>query len=304
MAVFLGACAPGVAPRVATPGSDGPVVRPSPGCAAGAAAIVPDRLVVAGRGRSLLTDLPQGRAARPRDLVIAFHGRTNDAREARGYFGLDEALPHAIVIYPQALPAGSAGFAWSDPGDAPERLRDFAFVAAIVEAVGQARCVDLERVFVVGHSLGAYFANEVACRLGDRVRGVASVAGGVRTGACSGGAAALLVHHPADPLVSIHAGEAARDAFLAANGLAGAPAVAATGGALAPLRCVRHGEPTAADPVVWCARDDASHPPGRSDPHTWPDGAAAAIAAFFEGLPRAQDTAGAAAATVATIAPP
>ena len=257
----------------------------------GAATTVPDRLVVAGRERSLLAHLPAGAAATPRDLVIAFHGRTNDARDARGYFGLDEALPRAIVVYPQALPA-AGGFAWTDPGDAPDRLRDFAFVEAIVDAVGHARCVDLERVFVVGHSLGAYFANDVACRLGDRVRAVASVAGGVQGGLCVGGAAALLVHHPDDPLVPLGAGEAARDAFLTANGLAIAPAVAATKGPLAPLRCERHGDPSAADPVVWCARDDASHPPGRDDPHTWPDGMAAAIATFFEDLPRAQDAAG------------
>ena len=268
----------------------------------GATTTVPDRLLVAGRERSLLARLPAVGSATPRDLVIAFHGRTNDARDARGYFGLDEALPHAIVVYPQALPA-AGGFAWSDPGDAPDRLRDFALVEAIVEAVGHARCVDLARVFVVGHSLGAYFANDVACRLGDRVRAVASVAGGVQGSPCVGGAAALLVHHPGDALVPVRAGEAARDAFLTANALAAAPAVAATDALLASLRCVRHGDPAAADPVVWCARDDASHPLGRDDPHTWPEGMAAAIAAFFQDLPRAQDAAGDAPDGAAPAAP-
>jgi hypothetical protein len=38
-------------------------------------------------------------------------------------------------------------------------------------------------------------------------------------------------------------------------------------------------------PVVWCPHDDATAPGGRFDPHTWPDGTAAAIAAFFAGLP-------------------
>jgi polyhydroxybutyrate depolymerase len=140
-------------------------------------------------------------------------------------------------------------------------------------------------VFVVGHSLGASFANDVACHSGVRVRAVASVAGGVSGGPCMAGTAALILHHPDDPLVPISEGERVRDAFLIASDLSASEAGPAEEPALARLGCVRSGDPAAAHPVVWCAHDDATAPGGRHDPHTWPDGAAAAIATFFAGLP-------------------
>lgn len=132
--------------------------RLSLGCDAPTFSPLPDRLLVDGRERTLLVTAPRA-AATPHDIVIAFHGRTNDAARARDYFGLDDALPQAVIVYPRALPAGPGSFAWSDPGDGVDAQRDVALVEAIVTAVGAARCVDLDRVFVVGHSLGAYFAN-------------------------------------------------------------------------------------------------------------------------------------------------
>ena len=235
--------------------------------------------------RTVSARVPTSASAAPRDLVIAFHGRTNDAEQARRYFGLDAALPEAIIVYPHALPAGSGTFGWSAPGDAPDRLRDFALVDAIIDDFGSDHCIDVDRVFVVGHSLGASFANDVACHLGDRIRGVASVAGGVQGGPCVGRTAALILHHPDDRLVPVVAGEQVRDAFRATNDLAEAPAGPTAQPALADLRCRRYGGDDVAHPVVWCLHDDATGPGGRYYPHTWPGGAARAIAAFFAGLP-------------------
>lgn len=295
IAVFAlaAACAPLTAPvatndappaQVVT-GDESAAQRRSAGCHSAPATASPDRVVVAGTERTFLARAPSGPSSAPRDLVIAFHGRTNDAAQARRYFGLDAALPDAVIVYLRALPTAPGTFAWGAPGDPPERQRDFALVDALITAFGDAHCLDLDRVFVVGHSLGAYFANDVACYLGDRVRAVASVAGGLRGDGCVGGAAALLVHHPDDRLVPVSEGLAARDAFRHANGLGAAPAVRVAAGPLARLRCARHSAGGTADPIVWCARDDASTPRGGYDPHTWPLGAATAIGAFFSSLP-------------------
>jgi len=281
--------APGAAVAVAagpgTAAAGDPAADLSPACAAPTVHGVPERLVVGGQERVVLSHAPDRPDPAPRDLVIAFHGRTNDAAQARRYFRLDEALPEAIVAYPQALRANPNAFAWGDPGDPADALRDFELVDAIIDAFGRARCIDLGRVFVVGHSLGATFANDVACALGDRVRAVASVAGGLQGATCVAGTAALLLHHPDDPLVPLGAGERARDAFRAANGVADAPATPAAHPALVALRCVRYGADDAAHPVVWCAHDDATSPGGRHDPHAWPAATAAAVAAFFRDLP-------------------
>lgn len=285
--VAITACAPRVqsasvgtqptppAPSVAVPRTP----RLSIGCDAPAPAPLPDRLVVDGRERTLLVTAPRATAT-PLDLVIAFHGRTNDAARARDYFGLDEAMPRAVIVYPHALPAAPGSFAWSDPGDPVDAQRDVALVEAIVAALGAARCVDLARVLVVGHSLGAYFANDLACHHTDLVRAVASVAGGVRAAPCTGGTAALLLHHPDDQLVPIAEGERARDALRVANGIAEAAAPAPV--PLAGLRCERFDDPE--HPVLWC-HHGAGGAASSADPHGWPEATASAIAVFFASLP-------------------
>jgi polyhydroxybutyrate depolymerase len=257
----------------------------SPGCSTSDAWPLPERLVVSERDRTFIIDPPRDLSAAPHDLVIAFHGRTNDAAQAREYFELAEAMPNAWIVYPQALPAAPGTFAWSDPGDPINAQRDFGFVAAIVDAIGATRCIDLDRVFAVGHSLGAYAANDLACHTAGLVRAVASVAGGLQGGACVARTAALLLHHPDDQLVPIGAGEHARDAFLAANGLHLANATSASQPALAALRCQRIGAEGAPHPVVWCPHDDSLSPSRHGDPHGWPAGTAAAIAVFFGDLP-------------------
>jgi len=287
------ACAPSATPIATNDAPRAPLValeasavrRLSTGCDVTPATALPDRVVVAGTERAFLARVPSGPSSLPRDLVIAFHGRTSDAAQARRYFGLDVMLPDAVVVYPRALPVAPGAFAWAAPGDPPDRQRDFALVDALISAFSGAHCLDLDRVFVVGHSLGAYFANDVACYLGNRVRAVASIAGGLQGDRCVGGTAALLIHHPDDRLVPVTEGSAARDAFVDANALGDAPVAAVTTGALARLRCTRHGAAGAAYPVVWCARDAATTPRGGYGPHTWPVGAAAAIGAFFASLP-------------------
>ena len=284
--LVLAACAPRVRPEATTTPAAllAPSVphtraaRLSSGCDASAPAPLPDHLLVDGRERALLVTAPRA-ATTPHDLVIAFHGRTNDAARARDYFGLDEAMPGAVIVYPSALPAGPGSFAWNEPGDPITAQRDVALVEAIIAAVGAARCVDLERVLVVGHSLGAYFANDLACHHTHLVRAVASVAGGVRGERCAGGSAALLLHHPDDRLVPIAEGERARDAFLVANGIT--VTVAASPAPLAGLRCQRYDD--ADHPVLWCQHGSTATA-SSADPHGWPEAAATAIAAFFGSL--------------------
>lgn len=239
---------------------------------------------VQGRERSFISRVPASyTAGTPHDLVVAFHGRTNPNTRVRGYYDLEEALPDAIILYPSALPDGDA-FRWSDPGDPPGQLRDYAFLEALISDVGDIVCLDLERVFVVGHSLGASFANSIACHRGGLVRAVASVAGGLHgSGECTGGAAALLIHHPADRLTPFSEGLRARDALLLANGLE-PPPVPASEPELTALGCERYG-PDSPYPVLWCAHSDSSGPGGRYYPHTWPDAAPQAIARFFRDLP-------------------
>lgn len=255
-----------------------PAAQPSAGCGLEAPPSPPATFTVEGRERRAIVAAPDGyRAGRPHKLVVAFHGRTDDNADVRRYFDLEAAAREpAVYVYPAGLPDRQGRFTWADPGDAPGALRDLAFFDAILARVGDAYCIDRDAVFVVGHSLGATFANSVACARGRVVRGLASVAGGIAAADCRGEVAALLVHNPRDELVPIAEGERARDALVAASDAPALVADTAVGG----LACRQHG--TGASPLLWCLSRADRTAGGRFYPHQWPVGAGALVMRFVE----------------------
>lgn len=273
--IFAAFCTAGLA------AADAISAEPSSGC--GAPPVRPPQTFhVAGRERHALVVLPEAyRANRPHALVFAFHGRTNDNVRARRYFGLEEAANGStIYVYPAALPDRTGRFAWADPGDPPDALRDYALFDVILDRIASAYCIDLGAVYVVGHSLGASFANSLACARAQLIRGVASVAGGIAPSGCSGAVAALLLHNPHDRAVPLSEGERARDILL------GRPADSATGVGrhIGAFGCRRYGDPE--NPLFWCLHAQDVTARGRYYPHQWPEGAAQGIIEFFDLLVR------------------
>jgi polyhydroxybutyrate depolymerase len=256
---------------------------PSPGCGASPPAAAPAGIEVGGRQRELITAVPEGYdPAVPHALVFAFHGRTTPNTQVKRYFGLESAATGpTIVVYPAALVAADGKFSWYERGQSGSELRDYAFFDALLELMGETYCVDLDRVFVVGHSLGGSFANSLGCARGDVIRGVGTVAGRIWESRCSGPAAAIIMHNRNDDLVPLTRGLEARDWALAQNSLDGAARACEP----TTLSCQCYGPPDAANPVVWCPHTQDETRSGRFYPHLWPDGAGAAIMGFFEGLP-------------------
>jgi polyhydroxybutyrate depolymerase len=241
--------------------------------------------VVDGRQRELIVaPVRQGGEDGPYDLVVAFHGRTNSNAQARDYFDLEKyAQRPTLFVYPAGLPAGGGARSWTDGGSASSEPRDFALFDAIILRLAQLYCLDLGRVFAVGHSLGASFVNALACARGDRLRGIATVAGGGSlTGTqCSGRVAALLLHNPRDEVVAIGDAATVRDRLMRTNGLP----FDSRPGPSSDLGCVRYGGPAASDPIVWCAHHRDVTWRGRYYPHQWPQDAGALIMRFFAELP-------------------
>jgi polyhydroxybutyrate depolymerase len=264
-------CAAGLA------AADAIAAEPSSGCGAPPTR-PPETFHVAGRERHAIVVLPEAyRADQPHALVFAFHGRTNDNLRARRYFGLEEAAHGStIFVYPAALRDRTGGFAWADPGDPPDALRDYALFDVILDRITSAYCIDLGAVYVVGHSLGASFANSLACARAERIRGVASVAGGIAPSGCSGGVAALLLHNPHDRVVPLVEGERARDVLLGHPG----DGDKWVGRRIGVFECHRYGDTE--NPLFWCLYAQDITPHGRYYPHQWPEGAAQGIIEFFD----------------------
>lgn len=252
---------------------------PSSGCAA-VPQPLPERVRVGGRDRSFIAAAPNDGAAGPKAVVFAFHGRTSPAAQVQRYFRLEPHGDDTLFVYPRALPS-EGGFRWSDPGDAHDDLRDYALFDALLDRLAGSRCLDLARVFVVGHSLGASFATSLACARGDRIRAVAALGGGVQAGSCRGRVAAMILHNPDDRLVPVAEGERARDLFVALNNLETDTVPTEP----AALSCRRHLPLSSDFPVVWCPHGIDSTAAGRYYPHHWPAAAGEAIMDFFADLP-------------------
>lgn len=252
---------------------------PSPGCTGPPPAKPPTGLRVAGRQREFILALPGGYSPRrAHDLVFAFHGRTNPSRKVRGYFDLERhARRPTIFVYPSGLPRGG-GFSWYDPDDPAGALRDYRLFDALLAKLGNDYCVDLNRVFLVGHSLGAWFANSLGCARGNRVRAVATLAGGIVAAPCRGKVAALIAHNPNDRLVPFSQGEAVREHLLAGNGLAGRRPSRGAG----PLNCRRYQDQRY--PLLWCPHRQDHTWRGSYYPHNWPRQTGALMMTFFASL--------------------
>jgi polyhydroxybutyrate depolymerase len=252
----------------------------SSGCGAPPPERPPETFQVGGRERHAIVALPEEyRADLPHALIFAFHGRTSPNARARRYFGLEAAAERpAIYVYPAALTDRTGRFTWADPEDSPNALRDFALFDHIFEQMTAAYCVDLEAVYAVGHSLGASFANSLACARADRIRGVASAAGGIAASECSGEVAGLLLHNPRDRAVPVSEGERARDVLLGGQAAGEQPVRRSVGG----FACQLYGDPE--NPLFWCLHAQDVTPHGRFYPHQWPEGAAEGILEFFDML--------------------
>jgi polyhydroxybutyrate depolymerase len=66
--------------------------------------------------------------------------------------------------------------------------------------IADAYCIDRSEVHLVGHSLGGWFAQKLACARGDIVRSVTAVGSAGWSGTCTGPAASLIYQNPDDAL--------------------------------------------------------------------------------------------------------
>jgi len=237
----------------------------------------PTSSVVNGLTRHYITDIGNNyNNNTPIKIIFAFHGRTNSNTEVQEYYDLDEeSNGNAIIIYPAGLPEEGPNRSWSNPWDKSYQLRDFALFDQLLKEFEDKYCIDKDQVFVVGHSLGAWFTNTLSCARGNVIRAIGSVWGGTTINTCNWPVAAITMQNPEDNLSPYSAAVTARDQMLKQNGCSAKTEPYGSVG-----NCVKYTECQQDAPVIRCPYTD-SYFHGGYYPHMWPDYAGETIMDFF-----------------------
>jgi polyhydroxybutyrate depolymerase len=137
---------------------------------------------VAGVVREALVFGGSDEPAKPRPLVIVFHGHGGTMKSVAQAFRIHELWPEALVVYPQGLPTAGRLVdregkfpGWQmDAGDHGDR--DLKFFDVVVEQLQREGRVDPARIFVTGHSNGGAFIYLLWAQRGERIAAYASSA--------------------------------------------------------------------------------------------------------------------------------
>ena len=112
-------------------------------------------------------------------LVIAFHGGTDSQedfaqQEQFDQLGEQEKFIMAYAIAEQDRTAAEGEWFLNTAATSEE---DNNFAEAIVDELSKSYCIDQDRLYAIGYSLGAMFTYEIACQLNHRFAATASFAG-------------------------------------------------------------------------------------------------------------------------------
>jgi poly(3-hydroxybutyrate) depolymerase len=217
--------------------------------------------------------LPNGYAAStPSPLVFGFHGRnrTHTQFQTVDASGIQQQLGSQAVM---AYLKSQGGTGWEGGAELSLNVE---FFEVVLDTMLAGYSIDTSRIFVVGHSSGAHFANILACRYGNTLRGVGAVAGILPEQNCVENVAAIIIHGATDNQVPNTSGRAARDFYVNRNGCT----MTTAPGSVSP--CVAYQGCDAGLPVEWCEHTEPTYD---NTNHGWPSFASEAIAELFWSLP-------------------
>lgn len=138
-------------------------------------------------------------------------------------------------------------------------LDDLAFIDAMLADIASRFCVDVERMFVIGHGWGSDFAHALACLRGDRIK---AIVGSATNGdyylrrpavTCVGQAATWTMHGQADPALPLASGMAALNYFVGQHRCGTTTQLLTVAGPNGNEACVSYDGCTA--PTRWCGYD-------------------------------------------------
>lgn len=228
---------------------------------------------VHGKKRDFILTLPDNYdSSKSYPLVLAWHGMGGNIHSVaaggdvfikKPYYGLLEASDNrAIFIAGQGLLLPARGEK-PNTGWGNKNGNDIAFAEALISWAESSLSIDSSRIFSIGFSMGGMFSNMIACKLGSKIRAIASISGHMGFPGmynpdkqCKGEkVAAWFAHGQADRFVKYKGGEKGRDFFKEINECGDSSTREAEYG------CTRINGCSDGYPVVWC-----SHPGGHVVP--------------------------------------
>lgn len=197
------------------PVADSPPDTGTCGLRAGQRGYTTRTATVAGLDRTFHVYLPAGALpTTPIPLVMVFHGYTmsgDKMHDITAYEAIADAEGVALAFPDGQGGADSFGAPWNVgsnvcptfSGIPPNATGDdFAFLDHIKADVAEDQCVDLQRVYATGFSMGGYFSHHIGCMRSD-FRAVAPHSGGTHAlDNCANDRRPIIMFHgSADPLV-------------------------------------------------------------------------------------------------------
>lgn len=121
--------------------------------------------------------------AGPVPLVLALHGLNESVSQLRASWTLDAVADREgfDVLYPEGL-TGRWAYVDTRPVGLPDGqglVDDVGFISALLDKMVAGHVADPARIYVVGVSNGALMAWALACRMSDRLAGVAALISGM-----------------------------------------------------------------------------------------------------------------------------
>ena len=207
------------------------------------------RSITVGAGsRDYFIRVPTGYdPANPYPVIYQQHGCSSGANRETNNVPLDSQVgANAIIVRGKA-----AGQCWDTAMNGP----DIPYWDAMVADVEATWCIDAAKRYATGYSSGSFMTHRLGCIRADKLRGIATIAGGQAEANCPAMVGALLIHDANDNTVNISASIAARDSHLTRNGCDKVTAPTATD----HPPCVAYAGCAAGKPVVWCQTAGQDH---------------------------------------------
>lgn len=202
-------------------------------------------------GSTTSTERPYGltvperyEAGTPAALVILLHGYSADGAQQDAYFGLSRLAEDEgfLVAFPDGTRDPSGNRFWNATDACCDFYRsevdDVAYLDSVIDEIAGRYSIDPSRIYLVGHSNGAFMSHRLACDRAGRIAAIVTLAGMQWDDAarCPAGSpvSVLHVHGDRDETIRYEGGSTPTGDYPGAVATAGAWAVKdACGGALA-----------------------------------------------------------------------